>query len=131
MNPAGTRVYVANNGNGSNSVSVIDTATNTVIATVPVGTWPRGVSVNPAGTRVYVANGGSNNVSVIDTATNTVVATVLVGDWPDAYGQFIGPAPVAPPATSVVPTMNEWGMTIFMVFAGLSSVYYMRRQRRT
>ena len=30
-----------------------------------------------------------------------------------------------------VPTMNEWGMIIFMVLAGLGSVYYLRRQRRT
>jgi hypothetical protein len=30
-----------------------------------------------------------------------------------------------------VPTMTEWGMMIFMVLAGLGSIYYMRRQRRT
>jgi YVTN family beta-propeller protein len=65
--------------NNSGSVSVIDTATNTVPATVSVGSSPQGVAVNPAGTRVYVANAGSNSVSVIDTATNTVVATVSVG----------------------------------------------------
>jgi hypothetical protein len=29
-----------------------------------------------------------------------------------------------------VPTMNEWGMIIFMALAGLSSAYYLRRQRR-
>lgn len=29
-----------------------------------------------------------------------------------------------------IPTMNEWGMIIFMVFAGIGSVYYLRRQRR-
>jgi hypothetical protein len=28
-----------------------------------------------------------------------------------------------------VPTMTEWGMIIFMAFAGLGAVYYMRRQR--
>ncbi|HLB25375.1 MAG TPA: hypothetical protein VJM83_03495, partial [Nitrospirota bacterium] len=46
--------YIANNG--SDDVSVIDTATNTVVATIPVGTQPRGVAVNLAGTRVYVTN---------------------------------------------------------------------------
>lgn len=30
-----------------------------------------------------------------------------------------------------IPTMTEWGMIIFMVLAGLGSVYYLRRQRRT
>lgn len=29
-----------------------------------------------------------------------------------------------------VPTLTEWGMIIFMVLAGLGSVYYLRRQRR-
>lgn len=33
------------------------------------------------------------------------------------------------PATAI-PTMNEWGMIIFMVLAGLGSIYYLRRQRR-
>jgi hypothetical protein len=28
------------------------------------------------------------------------------------------------------PTMNEWGMIIFMALAGVGSVYYLRRQRR-
>jgi YVTN family beta-propeller protein len=80
VTPDGTRVYVTNNG--SNNVSVLDTATTTVVATVPVGTGPAGVAVTPDGTRVYVNNNQSNNVSVIDTATNTVVATVPVGNGP-------------------------------------------------
>ncbi len=66
--------YIPNSS--SNNVSVIDTATNTVTATVTVGAFPVGVAVNPAGPRVYVANGDSANVSVIDTETNTVTATV-------------------------------------------------------
>ena len=64
------------------NVSVIDTATNVVIATVPVGFAPSFVAVNPAGTRAYVTNDGSANVSVLDTGTNTVIATVTVGDFP-------------------------------------------------
>ena len=50
----GTKVYVANLG--SNTVSVIDTATNTVTDTVNVGSYPRGVAVNPDGKKVYVTN---------------------------------------------------------------------------
>ena len=38
----------------SNTVSVIDTATNNVTATVPVGIEPTGVAVSPDGTKVYV-----------------------------------------------------------------------------
>jgi hypothetical protein len=29
-----------------------------------------------------------------------------------------------------IPTMNEWGMIIFMLLAGVGSVYYLRRHRR-
>jgi YVTN family beta-propeller protein len=86
--------YIANSG--SDSVSVIDTATNTVVGPpIPVGSTPIGVAVNPAGTRVYVANSGSNSVSVIDTATNTVIGSPIpVG------GQPIGVA-VTPTGTRV------------------------------
>lgn len=68
----------------SNSVSVIDMATNTVATTIPLGAGagPYGLAVNPAGTRVYVANKDANTVSVIDTGTNTVTATVPVGTSP-------------------------------------------------
>ena len=68
-------VYVTNH---ANNVSVIDTATNNVVATVPVGSLPAGVAVIPDGKHAYVANEGSATVSVISTATNTVVATVGV-----------------------------------------------------
>jgi len=74
--------YITNGA--SETVSVIDTATNTVVATVGVGSGPIGVAVNPNGTRVYVANLTSNSVSVIDTGTNTVVANVTLGGSPFA-----------------------------------------------
>ncbi len=77
---SGTRAYVANYV--SNDVSVIDTATNTLVATVPVGLTAHAVALNSEGTRAYVANYGSHDVSVIDTATNSVVATVPVGMFP-------------------------------------------------
>jgi len=64
-------------------VSVIDTASNTVVASVPVGVTPSDVAVTPDGTLVYVTNYNSNNVSVIATASNTVVATVPVGTGPE------------------------------------------------
>jgi len=31
---------------------------------------------------------------------------------------------------TAIPTMTEWGMIIFMMFAGLGAAYYLRRQRR-
>ncbi len=87
---------------------VIDAATNTVIATLAVGISPTGVAVTPTGTSVYVANADADNVSVVDAATNAVVATIPVGMSPFAFGQFIGPAVVTPPAR---PDLNQHGLT--------------------
>lgn len=77
------RVFVTNYG--SDSVSVIETATNAVVATVPLGTDtnPGGVAITPDGTRAYVAEDGSDDVRVISTATNTVVGSPIpVGSEP-------------------------------------------------
>ena len=85
-------VYVANAE--SNTVSVIDTTKNKVIATVPVGNLPLGIAVTPNGKMIYVANEVSNTVSVIDAIKNTVTATIAVGSEPYNFGQFIGTIPV-------------------------------------
>ena len=87
VSPDGTKVYVTNYE--SNNVSVIDTATNTVISTVDVGARPGGIAVSPDGTKVYVTNEFSSNVSVIDTATNAVIATVDVGN--SLWGVAVSP----------------------------------------
>ncbi|WP_319436181.1 beta-propeller fold lactonase family protein [Mycobacterium sp. RTGN5] len=81
VSPDGSHVYVVNNSDGT--VSVINTATNSVTATIPVGSGPQQVAVSPDGTRVYVTNGASNTVSVINTSTNTVTNTIEVGTLPD------------------------------------------------
>ncbi len=78
--------YIANLD--SNSVSVIDIAGNTVVATIPVGSQPAGVAVNSTGARIYVAN--VDSVSVIDGASNSVIATLPVGVA--LYGVAVNPA---------------------------------------
>jgi len=100
VSPDGERVYVTNTYKGcvtktckgrkhSNkeenhfSVHVIDTATNTVTDTVPVGSFPKGIAVSPDGKKVYVTNSWNDNVSVIDTAINTVTAAIPVGRFPE------------------------------------------------
>lgn len=72
--------YVANSG--SSTVSVIDLANNTPVATVPVSAGPFGVAVHPNGSAVYVTHpyeSTASLVSVIATATNTVTTTITVG----------------------------------------------------
>jgi YVTN family beta-propeller protein len=72
VSPDGKRAYAGLPA----AVSVIDTASNTVVATVSGLSAPFGMAVTPDGKRVYVANFSAPTVSVIDTATNAVVATV-------------------------------------------------------
>ena len=73
--------YIPNmgvNGDPNNDdLSIVDLATNTVIATVPVGDNPQGVAVNPAGTAVYTANTNDNTFTVID--TTTLESTTILG----------------------------------------------------
>ncbi len=62
VNPGGN-VYVTNQG--SNTVSVIDPATNTVTGSpITVGASPLGVAVNPVTGEVYVTNFAGDTVSV-------------------------------------------------------------------
>src|SRR5216684_8872391 len=90
ITPNGKFAYVTNTGavcdlcpfNQPSSVSVIDTATYSVVATIPVGQYPASVAITPNGAFAYVANFNSNSVSVIDTATNNVTGTVSVGTGP-------------------------------------------------
>ena len=90
ITPDGSKVYVTNNGSGT--VSVIATATNTVVpGPIAVGVHPYGTVVTRDGSKVYVVNNGSNSVSVIATASNTVAATISVGKNPVGLGGFIGP----------------------------------------
>jgi len=97
---AGASPYAYITNMDDDTVSVIDTATNKVTATVPVGFAPWGVAVSPDGTKVYVGNYGDGTVSVIDTATNTVTATVKVEV---GGGSLLGVA-VTPDGTKVYVT---------------------------
>ena len=75
---------------GSNTVSVINTATNTLVDTNPnasgtnsisVGSSPSALALGPDG-RLYVANTGSGTVSVINTSGYAVANTYTVGSQP-------------------------------------------------
>jgi len=81
-NIAGAAPFAYISNYGDNTVSVIDTAIDTVTATIHVGIWPYGIAITPDGSKVYVSNCYSNTTSVIDTSTNTVTATVPVGLYP-------------------------------------------------
>lgn len=85
------RVYTADQT--SNTVSVIDPSTNTVLGTLPLGNArpddllgalynkqinTHGLGFSPDGSLLAVINVTSNGVSIIETATNKVLGTVYL-----------------------------------------------------
>jgi YVTN family beta-propeller protein len=93
VTPDGSRVYVGNQG-GRRSVSVIETATDHVVATIDFGyDSPDEIGITPDGASAYVAHSVSSFpglVSVIETATNTAVDTIhLRAGYP--YGVAVSP----------------------------------------
>jgi YVTN family beta-propeller protein len=96
--------YMVGN-NGTDSVVVIDTATNKVVGTVPVS-MPTGVAITPDGKQAYVTSERGEKVSVIDTATNNLVTTFFalltraIAIAPDGRRAYLAnPNETAPPAT--------------------------------
>lgn len=85
--PDGSRVWVVNPD--SNSVTVLETAGDTVVAEIPVGEAPATLAVAPDGARVFVANTDSNDLSVIDAAALVEIARVPIGTQP--YGVALRP----------------------------------------
>jgi len=96
--PDGSRVYVRTNtfvgdcGAAFDTVEVIDTSSQSVIASIPVGAgWTGPLAVSPDGSRLYAGNNhatapGGNSISVIDTATNKVIDTVTGTPVPQTIG---------------------------------------------
>ncbi len=93
---AASYAYILNDT--SNTISVIDTATNTVIATPDIGTTSlHGSAVLPNGNFAYIGAYGANRVTVIDTVTQTIVATIngfnqprALAALPDSSRVYVG-----------------------------------------
>lgn len=95
ITPDGAFAYVTNLG--SNNVSVINTSSNSVIATVPVGSRPFGIAVSPDGSLAYVGNDEEGTISVISTSSNAVIATV-----PVPAGVYVIAIASAPPKSQTI-----------------------------
>jgi len=109
--------YISTSDSGfTGSISVINTFTNSVAATISLDGQPLGVAVNSAGTYVYAAMPGgiANRVAVIKTATNSVVATVNVGNSPQSVA-------VNPSGTYVYVTNTPDG-TVSVINAAINTV---------
>jgi YVTN family beta-propeller protein len=92
VTPDGTQVWVADTGPqtspGSKSdVSVISTATDKVLATLPLAGDPAKIAFSPSGAQAYVTTSGG--LVVYDTATRTV--TAVVSGLGDPHGVAVSP----------------------------------------
>jgi len=88
---ADQRLYVVNEQ--SNTVSVIDPAARTIVATVPTGLRPQHVNVDPRGRFFYVTvlftKESDDLVQVFDVTTNAILTSVVVGHEP----AYLAPSP--------------------------------------
>ncbi|GAA4545413.1 protein kinase domain-containing protein [Pseudonocardia xishanensis] len=80
FSPDGSRAYVSiyNKDKTVNRVSVLDTASNTVLTTIPVGTRPFASATTPDGRLLYVPSHDDGQLDVIDTTTDQLVTKVDV-----------------------------------------------------
>lgn len=99
---AGYRIYVTNERSGD--LSIIDSATHEVVATVPLGKRPRGIHASPDGKFIYVALSGSpiagpgvdestlppadkaaDGIGVYDVAQGKLVKMIKSGSDPEEF----------------------------------------------
>ena len=74
MSPSGATAYFADTG--GTTVSVVDTASNSVTGVITVGNQPTPMAVTPNGAVLYVVNWGDATISVVNTNTNLVTTTL-------------------------------------------------------
>src|SRR5262249_3501938 len=67
---------------GPGELGILNTANNTLAATVAVGKAPHWSTSSSDGRMAFVTDEGSNDVSVVDLASRTVTATIAVGNAP-------------------------------------------------
>ncbi|HMF77507.1 MAG TPA: beta-propeller fold lactonase family protein, partial [Bryobacteraceae bacterium] len=98
----GYRIYTSNEVSGD--LSVIDSSTLSVIATVPLGKRPRGIHASPDGKTIYVALSGSppdgpgvdesklpppdksaDGIGVFDVESNKLLKVIQAGSDPENF----------------------------------------------
>lgn len=78
------RVFVSDSE--TDSISIVDLATRTVVKTISTGDYPHGLRLSPDGRELVVANVEDGSVSVIDVATLKESGRIPVGAAPVQVG---------------------------------------------
>ena len=79
---AAATAYVPNEG--SASISVIDTLTDKVTATLRLGKKPRGIAIAKDGSRMYLSDQTGKVIIVVHLPDGKTIATVALGESPEA-----------------------------------------------
>jgi gliding motility-associated-like protein len=70
ITPDGSKVYVS--CQQSNTIAIIDTKTNSIIAAIPVATAPAAMVMAPDGLHVFVSHLNDDKITVINTSNNSI-----------------------------------------------------------
>lgn len=112
--PANGELYVPDYG--EYNVTVLNTTTLTVTATIPVGFGSYTPAYDPADGDLYVPNTVNGTLSVISAATNTVLATLPVGTFPfEGDETMITGQPVYDPVSQEVYQPNPYGTNLSVI----------------
>jgi uncharacterized repeat protein (TIGR02543 family) len=121
INPAGTRLYLAQANNSSGTVRVVQISDMTIVATISNlnaasgcnGTgWISGTAISRDGTKMYVACNGTNSVIVIDLSNNTVTSQIA---------GFSSPLSIAVASDDTIHVTNQsTGVSSVMILDGTS-----------
>jgi YVTN family beta-propeller protein len=76
-----SELYVSNTHSGT--ISVIDTAKDEVVATIPLGGGvPNRIVLTPDGKQAWAIHDKSRVISIVDVAARKVLRKVKIGEWP-------------------------------------------------
>ncbi|MCX2930783.1 beta-propeller fold lactonase family protein [Mycobacterium sp. CVI_P3] len=120
INPTTGLAYITNTGSlatdGDGTVTVLDTATNTVVGDpIAVGEFPIGLAFSADSKLLFVANRGYDSVAVIDTSTNTLADTdPTTANAIDNLGVGDGPSALAVTGTTLF-SLHTWDGTLLPV----------------
>ena len=76
ITPDGSKALVVSFFN--NTVSIIDTLTDEVVAILKVGVAPLSIAISPDGKKAFIANSVSKSVSVLDLDSNQITTTLML-----------------------------------------------------
>ncbi|MFZ0251905.1 MAG: Ig-like domain repeat protein [Acidimicrobiales bacterium] len=95
VTPDGSRAYVMHPSQTNTTIYAVNTATGSIVATIPLPYRAEDLTMSPNGANLYVAESVPGEVvAVINTATNTVTRNISIGLGPNgtAEAMAINPA---------------------------------------